>query len=214
MAEAEKTTSRIASLFWGRVAPLSLRIRIVAPVFAMAVIVALSFCQLGFWPIGEVAGRSVYIMLILAPPIVGAFLFGPITGALLGLFAGAAAFIHANSMPLDFYESSFMTPLNTFGLLTFVGLLAGLLFMVALRREPRGVKRCGIIIGCGVLLSAAASGFILLNMTIQYGSEFLSTIREYLLMTPEGMLVQMAVVAVAIVFLCFVADAIFLSLVL
>ena len=213
MQEVElKTKPTAASLFWGRMTPLSRRIRIVALVFTIAVIVSLSFCQLGFWPIGEVAGRSVYIMLILAPPIVGALLFGPITGALLGLFAGAMAFAHATLMPLDFYESSMMTPLNTFGLLTFVGLLAGLLFDFALRRKPRGGKRCGIIIGCGVLLSAAASGFVLLNMAIHYGGEQLAEILEYLLMTPVGMLAQMAVDAVAIVLLCLVVDAIFLSL--
>ena len=147
MAETAKTASKMASLFWGRVAPLSRRIRLVALAFTMATIVSLSFCQLGFWPIGEVAGRAVYIMLILVPPIVGALLFGPLTGALLGLFAGAMAFAHADLMPLDFYENNIMTPLNTFGMLTFVGLFAGLLFSFALRHDPRGKKRVGIIIG-------------------------------------------------------------------
>ena len=212
MAETEKTVSKMASLFWGRVAPLSRRIRLVALAFTMATIVSLSFCQLGFWPIGEVAGRAVYIMLILAPPIVGALLFGPLTGALLGLFAGAMAFVHADLMPLDFYENNIMTPLNTFGMLTFVGLFAGLLFSFALRHDPRGGKRVGIIIGICILLSAMASGFILLSMTIQFGGEKLSAIQEYLLMTPVGMLAQMAVDAVAIIALCLVVDAMFLSL--
>ncbi len=213
MQEANlKPRPTVTSLFWGRMTPLSQRIRIVTLVFTIAVIVSLSFCQLGFWPIGEVAGQSVYIMLILVPPIVGALLFGPITGALLGLFAGAMAFIHANSLPLDFYEHNFMTPLNTFGLLTFMGLLAGLLFMVALRHRPEGGKRRGIIIGCSVLLSAASSGFVLLNMALEYGFERLSSIQEYLLMTPEGMLVQTAVDAAAIALLCLVVDALFFSL--
>ena len=207
-----KTKPTIASLLWGRTAPLSWRIRIVALVFTIAVTVSLSFCQLGFWPIGEVAGRSVYIMLLLAPPIVGALLFGPIAGALLGLFAGAVAFTHANIMPLDFYEHTLMTPLNTFGLLTFVGLFAGLLFRCALRREPRGGKRCSIIIGCGIFLSAAASAFVLLSTAIYYGGEQLAEIQEYLLMTPVGMLAQMAVDALAIILLCLAVDAAFLSL--
>jgi len=212
MAEAEKTTSRIASLFWGRVAPLSLRIRIVAPVFAMAVIVALSFCQLGFWPIGEVAGRAVYIMLILVPPVVGALLFGPVTGALLGLFAGAMAFTHAQMMPLDFYENNVMTPMNTFGMLTLMGLLSGLLFKFALRNDPRGGKRTGIIVGACIALSAVASGFIMVSMTAQFGGQKLSAIMEYLLMTPEGMISQMTVDAVALIALCLVVDAMLLSL--
>ena len=212
MDETEKTISTAASLFWGRTAPLSRRVRIATLAFTVAVIVSLSFCQLGFWPVGEVAGRSVYIMLLLAPPIVGALLFGPITGTLLGLFAGAITFAHADLMPLDFYEHNIMTPLNTFGLLTLVGLIAGLLFKFALRRKPIGGKRHGIIIGCSVLLSVVASGFMVLNMAILYGGKQLAEIQEYLLMTPEGVLAQMAVDALAIAVLCLAVDAVFLSL--
>ena len=212
MAEMTKTKLTIAALFWGRTAPLTQRVRIVALVFTIATIISLSCCQLGFWPLGEVAGQAVYIMLLLVPPIVGALLFGPITGALLGLFAGAIAFAHANLMPLDFYEHNIMTPLNTFGLLAFMGLLAGLLFAIALRHEPRGGKRRAIIIGVSILLSAAASGLMLLNMTIEYGTDRISSIREYLLMDPAGILAQASVDAVAIALVCLVVDAVFLSL--
>jgi serine phosphatase RsbU (regulator of sigma subunit)/anti-sigma regulatory factor (Ser/Thr protein kinase) len=151
-------------------------------------------------------------MLLLAPPIVGAFLFGPVTGTLLGLFAGVVAFAHADLMPLDFYEHNVMTTPGTLVLLAFTGLLSGLLFKFALRRDPRGGSRYGIIIGCGILLSAAASGFMLLIMAVYFGGERLAEIQEYLMMTPGSMLAQMAVDAVAIVLLSLVVDAAFLSL--
>ena len=212
MAEAEKAKMTIASLFWGRTAPLPRRVRIVALAFTIAAIVSLSFCQLGFFPIGEVAGRAVYAMLLLAPPIMGALMFGPVTGTLLGLFAGAAAFAHADILPLDFYEHNLMTPLNTFGLLSAMGLLSGLLFKVVLRRGPSGGARIGIIVGASVFLSAMASAFVQLNMTIQYGAAKLAKIQEYLLMTPEGMLAQMAVDALMIALLCLAVDRVLLTL--
>ncbi len=212
MAEAKKTTLTVATLFWGRTAALSRRIRVTALVFTIAAIVSLSLCQLGFWPIGEVAGRSVYVMMLLAPPVMGALLFGPVTGALLGLCSGAIAFFHADALPLDFYEHNFMTPLNTFVLLTLIGFLAGLLFKIGLRHEPRGALRVAIIIGISIFISAAASGGVLLNMAIQYGIDHLAEIQEYLLLTPLGMLAQMSVDAITIALLCLAVDAIFLSL--
>ncbi len=203
---------KLTSLFWGRAASLSLRIRIMTLAFIMATTVSLSFCQLGFWPIGEIAGRSVYIMLLLVPPIMGALVFGPVTGALLGLFSGAIAFAHAGFLPLDFYENNFMTPLNTFGLLTFMGLFAGLVFKFVLHREPRGIVRGLLIVVAGILLSATASGLVVLNMAIQYGGEHLAQIQEYLLLTPEGILAQASVDATAIALLALAIDKTFLTL--
>ena len=125
----QKNTAKksIASRFWGRLADAHLPMRIAALVFAIAAIASMSFTQLGFWPIGTVDGKSVYLLLLLAPLIMSAFMFGPLTGALLGLFAGAVVFAHAKTIPLDFYEVYFMTPLNTFVLLTAFGGIAAIL---------------------------------------------------------------------------------------
>lgn len=213
MQEVElKTKPTLASLLWGRVAPLSRRVRVIALVFTIAIIVSLTLCQLGFFSIGEVFDHTVYVMFLLAPPIVGALLFGPITAALLGLLAGAVAFTHADLLPLDFYEHTFMTPLNTFGMLTFVALSASLVFKVALRHEPSGVKRYGIIIGCSFFLSALASCTVLLNMAIEFGGEDLAEFQDYLLLTPMNMLPQFVIDAVMISLFCLVIDTVFLSL--
>ncbi|MBQ9042133.1 MAG: hypothetical protein IJ111_15270 [Eggerthellaceae bacterium] len=102
-----KTKRTAASRFWGRMYDVTLPARVVSLVFVLAAIVSMSFCQLGFWPIGTIEGNFVYLMLLLAPLVMGTFMFGPITGALLGLYTGAVAYLHATYFPLDFYESFF-----------------------------------------------------------------------------------------------------------
>ena len=101
-------------LFFGRTSELSLPVRLVTLLFVITAIASMSFTQLGFWPIGVVDGKPVYLMLILAPLVMGALIFGPVTGLLLGLFTGVVLFAHASLFPLDFYEIYFMIPLNTF----------------------------------------------------------------------------------------------------
>ena len=131
------TAGRSASaLFWGRMAGFNASTRIVSLVFVAAMIVALSFCQLAFWPTPEIDGKSVYLMLMLAPVLMGALMFGALTGALLGLFAGAVLYAHATFFALDYYEIYFMTPLNTFLLLAAIGGVGGWLFAVAITLNP------------------------------------------------------------------------------
>ena len=60
---AENTSSRLAArLFWGRTEEISLYTRVVALVFLIVAIASMSFCQLGFWPVGEIDGVPLYLI--------------------------------------------------------------------------------------------------------------------------------------------------------
>ncbi|MBQ9001309.1 MAG: SpoIIE family protein phosphatase [Eggerthellaceae bacterium] len=203
------TTARsVAGLFWGRTEELPLYTRVGALVFVAVAIVAMSFCQLGFWPVGEVNDDPVYLILLLAPVAMGAIAFGPVTGVLLGLFGGLVAFAHAAILPLDFLEGYYFgTPLNTVGLFTFVALAAGVLFGLALRRDPQGGRRVALIIAVSVVVSFLASALSLVNMVMLVGGFDLFTLAHwYLAVSFETSALQALLDAVLIAVLCLAAD--------
>ena len=195
--------------FWGRVAYLSPVERVAALAFVVAAIVAMSFCQLGFWPIGMIEAKPVYLMLLLGPLLLGSLMFGSIIGGLLGLFAGCVVFLHAQLFPLDYYEVYFMTPLNTFVLLTVLGFVAGWLFSFALgRAKSPGARAIAIALIC-TAISFVVSSLVLVNTVIMYGGvENIQFIREYLFSTPLGVVVQALVDAAFVILLCFANDMI------
>lgn len=204
----ETRTRSIADRFWGRMVDVRMPIRIAALVFVAVAITSMSFCQLGFWPIGVIDDKPVYLMLILGPLIMGAFMFGPLTGALLGLYAGAVLFVHAAVIPLDFYEVYFMTPLNTFVLLTALGGVSGWLYSFVFRRARSGNSYVAHVVAICVVLSFIASGLIMANTVIVYGFENLEAVRELLFNSPLGVVVQALVDSAIIVALCLAANAI------
>ena len=73
----EKTISSASKLFWGRTAELPVVHTRRGARFCSRAIAAMSFCQFGFWPIGEIDFDPVYLILLLAPIIMGSIAFGP-----------------------------------------------------------------------------------------------------------------------------------------
>ena len=192
---------------WGRMASRPVAVRIAMLILVLASIAAMSFAELGFWSIGIVDDKPVYLMLLLAPLVMGSLLFGPIMGGFLGLYSGAVVFAHATFLPLDYYEIYFMVPINTFGMLMLVGVLSGLLFDVALRNNPRGAVRVARMAAICALTSIAASMFVAIGTVVSYGGiENLERIREYLLGGPKGMATQMVLDILPMVALCCIAD--------
>ena len=205
----EAGTKQMRSLerFWGLSASLDVAPRIAVLVFVMSSIVAMSFCQLGFWPVGIGEGKPAYLMLLLGPLIMGAFLFGPLTGALLGLFSGAVVYAHAIAFPLDYFEMYFMVPVNTFVLLTALGALSGWLFRRVTRRKPHGAVRYGLVALTCLAISLIASVFMTVTTVITYGGMGnLDEIRDWIISSPLGMAVQVLVDAALMTLLCWVAD--------
>ena len=112
-ARTAKEDHAVAHRFWGRMAKQSGQVRVVMLILAVSAIASMVFAQLGFWRLSVIDDKPVYLMFVFAPVVMGAFLFGALAGAVLGLFAGVMVFIHALVLPIDFYEVYFMTPVNT-----------------------------------------------------------------------------------------------------
>ena len=198
-----------SSILWGRMAECKLSERVVSLVFVTVAIVAMSFCQLGFWPLCVIDDKPVYLMLILGPLLMGAFMFGPLTGGLLGLFAGTVVFAHAQLFPLDFYEFYYMSWVNAFVLLTVIGAAGGWLFSLVVRKAQGGARR-GLIFAVSIVLSFAASGLLMGGVVIVYGAledpAVSEAVVKYLFNSPLGITVQAVVDALLVAILCWAAD--------
>ena len=204
----EKKARSASRLFWGRTATLPLYMRVGGLVFVIATIASMSFCQFGFWPMGEIDNDPVYLVLLVAPVVMGAFAFGPITGTLIGLFGGLIAFAHGVLLPLDFLEAYYFgTPTNTVGLFGLTALLAGALFDVALKRDPQGGKRVALIIVVSFIASFFASALSFVNMVMLVGGFDLFTLAHwYLAVNVVTSVLQALVDFVLIAVLCLAAD--------
>lgn len=207
MAEKVKGKRAIRERIWGRAARLDMPVRWVMLLFVLSSIASMSFTQLGFWPIGVIDDKPVYLMLILGPLVMGSMMFGPVMGLLLGLYAGAVLYLHMMFFPLDYYEIYFITPLTTFGLFPMLGLGAGFMFTLTSRRKLRGATLMGtIVFGC-LVLSLIASFMMMANVVVQYGGlSNLEVIRRYLFNSVLGVIVQALVDAVLMAVLCSLAS--------
>ena len=111
------TSSKLSRLFWGQMEGADLPKRVAGLVFT------------------KVAGDPVYVVLTIAPLMMGAVLFGPAMATLLGLYSGAVVFAHASLFPLDFYELYYFTnPFATLVAFTCLGALAGCAFHLVFKR--------------------------------------------------------------------------------
>ena len=206
---AKGLLQNILKSIWGRMASRSVPVRVAMLALVLASIAAMSFTQLGFWSIGVLDDKPIYLLLLLAPLVMGGLLFGPIMGGLLGLFSGAVVFAHSTLLPLDYYEVYFMVPINTFGLLMLEGLLSGLLFDATLRNHPRGAARFARIIAICTLLSIVASLFVAGGVLLTYGgADYFEEAGEYLLNGPKGIAIQAVIDIVPMTVLCCVADTV------
>ena len=195
--------------FWGRSAELEKPIRIAALVFVAVAILSMAFLQLGFWTLGAIGTGLVHFLLLLVPVAVGAYFFGPLTGMLLGLLAGVAAYVHAMLLPLDFFEYYFVSELNAFTLFVVAGAIAGWLFDVALRSRPVGKARMARILAVCVVVSLVASLHAQLNTWLYYsGTELLDFAYRYVPRTPLGIIGQIIVDAILMFLFCSGADRI------
>lgn len=102
----------------------------------------------------------------LAPITACALLLGPKTAMIVGAIVGAAEWLHASLLPLDAYEQYFSTPVNSLVLFALIGLVMGLLYAAASRREyeARWQGVMALIVACAigstiftVLFSASAN---------------------------------------------------------
>ncbi len=158
-------------LFWRGLLSLE-RPRTRALCFAAMLVfcVSMSFLQLGFVSIAPLGIRLCYAMGLLVPIVVASLLFGPWLGACEGLIATVAMCVHAWLEPLNIVEKClvFISPLAFVALFTLAGFFAGLLFAVALRNDPRGIKRpLFLVVAC---IAPAVAASIVFNGSVHAGS--------------------------------------------
>ncbi len=109
--------------------------RLMTMVMLLVIIASLTFMQLGFIGVGSDGVYICYVMSLLAPVALAAYLFGMRSGFLVGLYAGGIQYVHAMFQPLDLYEKYFVTLPSSVLLYALYGLLAGVLFGIAFKKE-------------------------------------------------------------------------------
>ena len=138
----------------------------------------------------------------------GSIAFGPLTGALIGLFGGFVAYFHATALPLDVLESYFFgTPLNTVVLFAIVAFIAGILFDLVLKRNPQGGRRIALIIAVSVVISFLASALSLASTVMMIGGfDLYSLAQAYMGVSVFGSAMQALFDSVLIAALCLLTD--------
>ena len=157
-------------LFWrGLLAPEGPRMRALCFAAVLAISVSMSFLQLGFVSIAPFGARLCYAMGLLIPIVVGSLLLGAWLGALGGLLSAVAMCVHAWLEPLNIVEKCLVliVPPVFVALFTLVGLVAGLLFSVALRNEPSGINRHLLLVGACIVPAIAAT--IVFDVSVRAG---------------------------------------------
>lgn len=125
---------------------------------------ALSFTQLGFVGFELPDGSDGYLVALLEVVALGALLLGTLTGTAIGLVTGCVLLLHAQLLPLDHYELTFVTPLTSIIMFGVCGFLLGVLFAFALRNDPSQVKRVIYIVIVCVLVSGLYSLGFMVNV--------------------------------------------------
>ena len=142
----------------GALAPVSRSAKVMVFVALSVATLACAFAQLGLIGLGDLETGMTYAVVQLVWVALGALLFGPIRGALLGLIAGGSLLVHSYVQPLDFFESYFITPLSSCALLAVAGLAMGLVFALLLRKpRSQAVRLVAICVTC--CLGAALTVF-------------------------------------------------------
>lgn len=149
------------SLWWkGLMSGYDQRTRRVLLVLLWVFSMALSFTQLGFVGIGFPGEYWGYMVVLLMPITLSAVLLGTRSSVCTGLFAGTVALLHANLMPLDYYEFTFVNVYSSVVAMTLTGFLLGVLLARALRREcPTWRKHLRIAVVCTGVSLVYAVGF-------------------------------------------------------
>ena len=146
----------------------------IAAVLALACF-SLSFTQLGFVGV-DLSGDGIdtYAVVLLQPVALAALLLGTAAGVGIGLVAGLAMYVHANAMPLSYYELTFVTPVTSIVMLMVSGLLLGIMFAFALRNKPSGLKRYAYIAIVCIIVSLMYSLGFMVNVVIAFVTQAFS----------------------------------------
>lgn len=136
------TKGRFNVFLWGGISQgADRKTRISMFIGLFIVLSAMTFVQFGFVGVGFDQDYSCYVLALLGPIAVASLVLGAGWGALEGVLAGAVLFAHAQRQPLDIIEKYFINPISSIVLYGLAGLALGLLFAIALRNNPKGIRR-------------------------------------------------------------------------
>lgn len=112
-----------------------------------------------------------HLIAVLAPITACAVLLGPFAATIVGALAGAAELLHAMLLPLDVYEQYFAVPTNSVFLFGLIGLVMGLMYAAASRREYKAAWE-----GLAALVVACAIGATLFTMLFSTSASIINTL--------------------------------------
>ncbi|MBR3317186.1 MAG: SpoIIE family protein phosphatase [Atopobiaceae bacterium] len=143
----------------------SIKVRL--SLFAVMLFISASmvFTQFGYVKVGEDLHYGAYVMALLGPIACVAILAGVFWGMLEGILAGAVLYVHAHMFPLDIVEYYMVTARSTIVLYGMAGLLLGMLFSIALRKNPQGRRRTFYLaVVCAVVALLSTRAFVDLGL--------------------------------------------------
>lgn len=129
--------------------------------------ITLTFTSSGLLQIVIGAEDDTYVAMLLIPIAIAGLALGTVSGLLMGLFAGGVLALHATIQPLSYYETVAATPLPTLGIFALGGLIMGIMFALALRRDSVGWRRPVRISIICLLTSIGFSIVFFVNAMIQ-----------------------------------------------
>lgn len=141
--------------------------RIMAFVALSILSVTMTFTQFGFIGVGAVSHNIGYVLGLLGPVSVTAFLLGKGAGTLQGVLSGAVLYVHSHLQPLDVFERYFVSVSNSVVLYSMAGFLLGLSFAVALHNRPKGLRRALYLGLVSLLVSMVVSITFLFNAFVK-----------------------------------------------
>ena len=142
MTEETKNRPRRRILRWRGVLGESPRkLRVMVAVILTVAGTAMTFTQLGFVSVSLSSENVGYLVVLLQVAALAALLLGTVAATAIGLATGTVLFVHALVMPLDQYELLFLATPVTIILFGLSGLVLGLLFALALRKDPPRIRR-------------------------------------------------------------------------
>ena len=167
-AKQKRKERKTSAIRWkGVLVDADSRLRKMVAVSIAIACVAFTVTSLGFLGIGSRGEYIAYLVLLLQPVALCSLLLGTRTGTLMGLFAGAVLYVHSVTMPLDYFETAYVSVVSSIIELTAIAFVLGFFFALALRNGGSTTKRiilitiicvvCSWLYSAGLFLSGLAT---------------------------------------------------------
>ena len=114
--------------------------------------------QWGYVGVQFADGTVAYLMFMLLPVALAALLLGTLPGVAAGFLGGAALYLHACLMPVDYYEIAYVNPVTSVVATTLSGLAFGVLFALALNHNGPLWRRALLLVLACLAASCVFSG--------------------------------------------------------